>query len=236
MGRHILFVGKSDSSLDRMWPRLEDRGLHVVLAASQRHAIDYAREHTPDLIIVDGTVSRSSNRLCRSLRRASPHSALMLLTDENGLAENVPCDAQLRKPFTSRKLIARVEKMLEQHSPKVLQVGGLILDPATRVVQGARGEQRLTPKECEILTLLMERAGEVVSREELMERIWNTEFMGDTRTLEVHICWLRKKIEADPRRPQYIITVRGEGYQLNACPRWRSSRVGGVDQKRGRPV
>ena len=216
MGRYILFVGKSDSSLDRMWPRLEDRGLHVMLAATQRRAIEYARDHSPDLIIVDGTVSRSSKRLCRSLRRVSPHSALMLLTDEDGPSEDIPCDVHLRKPFTSRKLIARVESTLEQHAPKVLQAGGLVLDPAVRMVQGARGKQKLTPKECDLLAVLMRRAGEVVTRQELMEAIWNTRYVGDTRTLEVHICWLRKKIEADPKKPQYIVTVRGQGYRLNS--------------------
>ncbi|NOZ29286.1 MAG: response regulator transcription factor [Chloroflexi bacterium] len=122
----------------------------------------------------------------------------------------------LRKPFTSRKLIARVESTLEQHAPKVLQAGGLVLDPAVRMVQGARGKQKLTPKECDLLAVLMRRAGEVVTRQELMEAIWNTRYVGDTRTLEVHICWLRKKIEADPKKPQYIVTVRGQGYRLNA--------------------
>lgn len=215
MGRHILFVGKSDAILDPIWPRLEARGMRVTLAASQRKAIAQARQRTPDLIIVDGTVSRSAKRLCRSLRRASPHSALILLADEHGLPNDVPCDLRLRKPFTARRLIARIEKVLEQHAPRLLQVGDLILDPATRVVQGPQGEQKLTPKECALLQVLMEHAGQVVTRQQLMEMIWNTNYLGDTRTLDVHVRWLRKKIEINPSDPRYIITVRGRGYMLN---------------------
>jgi DNA-binding response OmpR family regulator len=215
MGWHILFVGKSDSILDPIWPRLEARGMGVTLAASQRTAIELARQHSPDLIIVDGTASRSCHRLCRSLRHISPHSAVILLADEHGLPDDIPCDVRLSKPFTARKLIARIEKVLEQHVPKLLQVGSLILDPATRTVQGARGEQKLTPKECAILVVLMENAGRVVSRQQLMRSIWDTSYVGDTRTLEVHIHWLRKKIEVDPKAPQLIMTVRGQGYRLN---------------------
>lgn len=215
MGWHILFVGKSDSILDPIWPRLEARGMWVTLAASQRTAIEHARQRPPDLIIVDSTTSRSCHRLCRSLRRISPHSAVILLADEHGLPDDIPCDVRLSKPFTARKLIARIEKVLEQHVPKLLQVGSLILDPATRIVQGARGEQTLTPKECAILMVLMENAGRVVSRQQLMRSIWDTSYVGDTRTLEVHIHWLRKKIEADPAAPQFIVTVRGQGYRLN---------------------
>ena len=215
MGSHILFVGKSDPILDPIWPRLESKGMRITLAASQRSAIELARENLPDLVIVDGTVSRSAGRLCRSLRRATPHSALLLLTDENGLVEDIPCEMQMRKPFTARKLTARIDKILKQHAPKLLRVGDLILDPATRVVQGPKGKQKLRPKECDLLMVLMERAGETVSREELMEEIWNTEYLGDTRTLEVHVCWLRKKIEVDPKHPRYVRTVRGKGYRLD---------------------
>jgi DNA-binding response OmpR family regulator len=149
------------------------------------------------------------------LRRISPYSAIILLADEHGLPDDVPCDLRLQKPFTARKLIARIDKVLEQHAPKLLQVGSLILDPATRLVQGDQGEQKLTPKECAILAMLMEHAGEVVSRQQLMEVIWDTTYLGDTRTLEVHVHWLRKKIEADPAAPRYIITVRGQGYRLH---------------------
>ncbi len=215
MARHILFVGKSDSVLDPIWPRLESRGMRVTLAASQRSAIEHARKRSPDLIIIDGTVFLSSKRLCRSLQRVSPHSAVILLADEHGQPDDVPCDLQLRKPFTARKLITRIDKVLEQHAPKLLRVGSLVLDLATRMVQGARGEQKLTPKECAILAMLMEHPGEVVSRQQLMESIWKTSYLGDTRTLEVHVYWLRQKIEADPDTPRYIITVRVQGYRLN---------------------
>ena len=218
MGRCILFVGKSDSILDPIWPRLEARGLRVSLATSQRMAVEQARKRSPDLIIIDGTVSRSVHRLSRSLHRIAPHSAFLLLADEHGMPDDVECDMRLPKPFTARKLIARVEKLLEQHAPRVLQIGTLRLDPATRIVHGEQGEQHLTPKECAILVFLIEHAGQVVSRQQLMQAIWDTSYLEDTRTLDVHIRWLRKKVERDPNAPLHIITVRGEGYRLDFLP------------------
>lgn len=218
MGRCILFVGKSDSILDPIWPRLEARGLRVSLATSQRMAVEQARKRLPDLIIIDGAASHSVQRLSRSLHRIAPHSAFLLLADEHGMPDDVECDMSLPKPFTARKLIARVEKLLEQHAPRVLQVGTLRLDPATRIVHGEQGEQHLTPKECAILVFLIEHAGQVVSRQQLMQAIWDTSYLGDTRTLDVHIRWLRKKVERDPNAPLHIITVRGEGYRFDLLP------------------
>ncbi|GAB4515538.1 MAG: response regulator transcription factor [Anaerolineae bacterium] len=220
MARQVLFVGKSDATLDRIWPRLEDRGIQVTLATTQRRAIDHARHRPPDLIIVDATVSRSASRLCRSLRRASPHSLLLVLIEEGIDLSDAPCDFELSRPFTPRRFIARVERMLESAGPHLLRVGDLVLDPSTRVVQTVNGEQRLTPKECALLMVLMEHAGEIVSREELMRSIWKTNYLGDTRTLDVHIRWLRKKIEPDPSHPRMIITHRGVGYSLALPESW----------------
>lgn len=96
----------------------------------------------------------------------------------------------------------------------VVQIDGMVLDVNTATLKKNGDEIHLTPKELKLMVLLMENVGTVVSRSELMQEVWNTEYLGDTRTLDVHICWLRQKIEDNPRIPELILTRRGQGYEL----------------------
>ncbi len=95
-----------------------------------------------------------------------------------------------------------------------LRVGEMILDLEKATLKKNGSEIHLTPKETKVMALLMQNVGRVVSRSTLMQEVWDTEYLGDTRTLDVHICWLRQKIEEDPRIPEYILTRRGQGYEL----------------------
>lgn len=97
---------------------------------------------------------------------------------------------------------------------KAIAAGAMLLDTEQAVLKKNGSEIHLTPKETKLMALLMENVGKVVSRSELMQAVWNTEYMGDTRTLDVHICWLRQKIEENPRIPELILTRRGQGYEL----------------------
>ena len=97
---------------------------------------------------------------------------------------------------------------------KSLYVGDMTLDLETATLRKNGSEIHLTPKEMKVMALLMQNVGKVVSRSVLMQEVWDTEYLGDTRTLDVHICWLRQKIEEDPRIPEYILTRRGQGYEL----------------------
>jgi DNA-binding response OmpR family regulator len=101
-----------------------------------------------------------------------------------------------------------------QATQQVFRVADLTLDLANREIKGCNGNDKLTPKECELLALFMSYPGRVLSRKLLMKEVWDTDFLDDTRTLEVHICWLRKKIEEDPGNPQRLRTVRGVGYRF----------------------
>jgi two-component system phosphate regulon response regulator PhoB len=101
-----------------------------------------------------------------------------------------------------------------QASQQVFRVADLTLDLASREIKGCNGNNKLTPKECQLLALFMSYPGRVLSRKLLMKEVWDTDFVDDTRTLEVHICWLRKKIEEDPSNPQRLRTVRGVGYRF----------------------
>lgn len=105
--------------------------------------------------------------------------------------------------------------MLRQNStPKRVEAGNMLLDMEKSCLKKNGGQIHLTPKETKLMALLMQNVGKVVSRSELMQEVWNTEYLGDTRTLDVHICWLRQKIEENPRIPECILTRRGQGYEL----------------------
>jgi DNA-binding response OmpR family regulator len=102
----------------------------------------------------------------------------------------------------------------QKSTSKAVEVGGMTLDLEKACLTKENGEIHLTPKETKLMALLMKNVGKVVSRSELMQEVWNTEYLGDTRTLDVHICWLRQKIEDNPRVPEVILTRRGQGYEL----------------------
>lgn len=99
-------------------------------------------------------------------------------------------------------------------SKKMVEIDGMVLDIEKSILRRNGDEIHLTPKETKLMIMLMENVGKVVSRSELMQEVWNTEYLGDTRTLDVHICWLRQKIEENPRIPELILTRRGQGYEL----------------------
>ena len=106
-----------------------------------------------------------------------------------------------------------------QAGQQVFRVADLTLDLTRKEIRGCNGNNKLTPKECELLALFMSYPGRVLSRKLLMKRVWKTDYAGDTRPLEVHICWLRKKIEGDTQHPRYIKTVRGTGYRFEVGER-----------------
>ena len=101
-------------------------------------------------------------------------------------------------------------------SATVLTTNGFSLNLTRASLKKGQQEVHLTPKECKLLAILMQNADEVVSRKTLMKRVWDTDYLGDTRTLDVHICWLRQKVEDNPKAPQYILTKRGQGYTLRS--------------------
>ena len=120
----------------------------------------------------------------------------------------------LTPPFTSRKLFSRIRSILRSDEGETMQAGRLTLNLGTRRVNSGSKERRLNPKEFELLKIFMRSPGRVLSRRFLMKKIWKTDYVGDTRTLDVHIHWLRGKIEENPSSPKYLRTVRGVGYRF----------------------
>jgi DNA-binding response OmpR family regulator len=210
----VLYIGRVEPNHEKLWDQLQREGIAIAFARTQTQGLHMAKELQPQLIVVNTANSAfSGERLCRALGRRLPGAQRLLIT-EHGAGLNVPCELRLVRPFTGRKLRESVLRLLEIASPTILKAGPLELDLVTRIVSGPKGRVRLTPKESLLLSLLMQHPNQVVSRKELMERVWETTYMKDTRTIDVHMRWLREKIEPDPARPQFLQTRRGVGYVL----------------------
>ncbi|MBX7236190.1 MAG: response regulator transcription factor [Caldilineales bacterium] len=203
-------------------------GYEVCHAADGAAGLRLALSEKPDLVILDLMLPGLNGwEVCKRIRRESVVPILMLtaLNEETDriLGLELGADDYVTKPFSSRELAARIKAMLRRvefdaaqaRDKKVLAFGNLQIDLVGRqVFKGGQG-LRLRYKEFELLSLLASRAGEVVTRAEIFDKVWGTDWLGDMRTLEVHIRWLREKLEDDPHDPFYIQTVRSVGYRFN---------------------
>lgn len=215
----LLIEGRRTGS--RSWaPELKKNGYSMTKTYTRRGSEAQLANITPDLIIVDNRFLRFDPvRFCQSLRDEGNQVPLLLIVKEENDVEKVPeIDIYLREPFTARKLVNRLERLLPPPSEKVITRGDITLDIEQRTVNHGHSNQRLTPKQASLLEVFMRHAGQVLARPFLMKQVWNTDFVEDTRTLEVHVHWLRRAIEKDPSRPVYLTTVRGIGYRFDVPP------------------
>ncbi len=217
----ILYIGRIESSYERVWQGIQQEGGKVAFARTQVAGLQLARELQPSIIIINTINSHfSGDRLCKTLGRRLPQACRLLLT-ERGEGGETECEERLVRPFTNRKLRDTIRRLGESVVPNILQAGPIELDIVSRVVVTPLGRAHLTPKQCKLLAEFMLRPNQVISRQALMQDIWETHYLGDTRTLDVHIRWLRERIESDPMHPTLLITQRGVGYKLvvPACER-----------------
>lgn len=192
----------------------------VDCVANGSAALSYLTKNQPHVIIVDAASMRTSGRrICATLRKSAPEVPIVLIVEENASGDPVPeANVVLKLPFTLQKLVNRIRPFLPHEPRKVLRAGPIVLDLEKRVVRCEDRQSPLTPRLVTLLRLLMEHPGRVIDRETLFTQAWETQYMGDTRTLDVHISWLRRAIEADPRHPRYLKTIRGIGYRLDIEP------------------
>ncbi len=201
----------------------------VMVADNGRDGLALAREKQPDVVILDVMMPQMDGwGVCRALRQDSAVPILMLtaLGDEVDriLGLELGADDYLTKPFSARELIARIKALLrrveldrrQQTAVDQISAGDLRLQLNTHRAYKGNRELLLRQKEYDLLALLLSRPGDVISRAEFFDRVWGTDWLGDTRTLDVHIRWLREKIETDPSQPRLIQTVRGVGYRFAA--------------------
>ena len=183
------------------------------VVSSQKHALSALRPDPPRLALVEIDVDGQRLDFCTALRERAPSMKIVAA----GVAQpfTKPCiDAALRLPLDTAQIASVFAGLLDGYKAGILQVGFLSLDVDTRTLVTPKGQYHMTPKATTLLHYMMTHHSQVLSRSELMENVWNTTFLGDTRTLDVHIRWLRERIEADPSDPKFLTTVRGRGYQL----------------------
>lgn len=217
MTAKILLIGKSESTTAPLSQTLEKRGYRVRVTHNNRKAARLTRAEMPDVIVVDGRSSGIDGRkTCQMMRRKFERVPILCIVDKGGTTSEIDADDHLVAPVTSRKLIGRIKKLLQIKRQRFLRVGGLTLDLDRRRVSRGDKEHKLTPKEFSLLRLLMSNPGQLLSRKVLMNKVWETDYMGDTRTLDVHVRWVREKIEENPSAPVYLRTVRGVGYRFDA--------------------
>ncbi len=213
----ILWVEGNRASSPRFIPKLQEKGYDVETVATGKRAVSRLTDLKPDLVVVDAASMRTSGvRICRSIRSRLNGLPIVLISDpERPAGRDVCANVVLRLPFTIRKLVNRISPLLPGHGDIIVRRGPIFLDLERRQVRCQGRETHLTPRLTTLLALLMDHPGEVMERDDLFRQVWKTEYMGDTRTLDVHISWLRKAIEEDPRRPQFLKTIRGVGYRLD---------------------
>jgi len=193
---------------------LGKRDFDVVATGSRKKMCDMAGAGRPDFLLIDGQIDRpASLDFCGRLRELNRNAHIILVASTRQNSELI--DACIVAPVTLRKVQNHIRALLRVDARSLIVCGEVELDSRNRVVRCAGREEQLTPKEVRLLRLLMERAGNIVTRAEIMKEVWDTEYLGDTRTVDVHIRWLRKKIEAVPSRPAHILTVRKRGYRFN---------------------
>jgi len=217
MTASILLVEKARSPIDWILQSLQRGKYEISLACNEQEAVQQAASETPDLIILNATsLEIDGPKICQVLyEKVAEIPIILILAEFQEGTDVMGATFILAPPFTSRKLFNRIRSILKSDEGEVLQAGRLTLNLGTRRVNNGSRERRLTPKELELLKVFMRSPGRVLSRKFLIKKVWKTDFLGDTRTLDVHIRWLREKIEGNPSSPAYLRTVRGVGYRFN---------------------
>ena len=224
----ILIVEDDRNLLDTLVYNVEKEGYEVITSMNGGDAIESARRHHPDLIILDIMLPVLNGlEVCRILRKEMTVPILILTARDEEVDKiiglEVGADDYMTKPFSMRELIARIRAMLRRVSMTVTQpdsldntmtIGTLEIDAERHKITISGKGLELSPREYDLLVFLAANKGFVFTREYLLEKVWGYDFAGDTRTVDVHIRWLRQKIESDPSNPEKLITVRGTGYKL----------------------
>jgi DNA-binding response OmpR family regulator len=232
MSERILVVEDEPALQETLAYNLIREGYQVEIAGDGQVAIEKARRTPPDLIVLDLMLPVLDGfEVCRILRQQLSVPILILTARDEEIDRviglELGADDYLTKPFSMREFLARVKALLrrvrldrqekieqEKVSRDVLQVGNIAIDSNRREVRLDGRPVALKPKEYDLLVFLARQRGHVLSRELILERVWGWDFTGGSRTVDVHIRWLREKIEPDPALPTRIVTVRGAGYRF----------------------
>jgi DNA-binding response OmpR family regulator len=210
----ILLVEGRKAASERLAPILNE-DYETVTARTRKEALAKIDDVQPAVIILDAPSLRfSRRRFCETLQEADIDTPVLLL-HEGQADHNIGARAYLQHPFSAQKLINRVSWLLPDPESRVLRAGDLVFNVKRRSVTCKERETHLTPKQAHLLEVLMRHSGEVLTREFLMKQVWETDYTDDTRTLDVHIHWVRQAIEENTSSPTYLHTVRRVGYRFD---------------------
>jgi len=226
-GGRILVVEDEDSISAPFAEALRRAGFEALVTGTAAGALELAADAEPDLVMLDLTLPDGDGRdVCRELRRRSDVPIVMLTARGTEMDRIVGlelgADDYVVKPFSAAEVISRIRAVLRRSArsaeapAKPIEIAGVELDPGARIARMNGQGLELSRKEFDLLAALMRRAGQVVKREDLMAEVWDTNWFGSTKTLDVHIGWLRRKLADDPSHPTYIETVRGVGFRFAA--------------------
>lgn len=217
MRARILWIEGKRADSPSFVPLLRKKDYHIETVPTGIAALERADGLDPDLAVVNAASLRTNGkRICCALRDKLGGLPIILIISPDQAPNKESCaNTVLVLPFTIRKLVNRIAPFIPGSGQQILHVGHIHLDLDRKQVKCLGKEARLTPRLAHILEILMKHTGEVVERERLFREVWRTEYTGDTRTLDVHISWLREAIEEDPRKPRFLKTIRRVGYRLD---------------------
>jgi two-component system response regulator RegX3 len=222
----ILVVEDEQSFSDALSFMLRKEGFDVSVASDGHSALDTFHREGADIVLLDIMLPGiPGTEVCRQIRNVSQVPIIMVTAKDSEIDKVVGlelgADDYVTKPFSSRELVARIRAVLRRRGPEqpassesTLTSGNIIMDVDRHVVTVAGQAVKLPLKEFELLEVLMRNAGRVLTRGQLIDRVWGSDYVGDTKTLDVHVKRLRSKIEPDPTEPTVLVTVRGLGYKL----------------------
>ena len=230
MPNTVLVVEDEPNLLAALEYTLEQEGYVVLTAIDGESGLHLARTREPDILILDVMLpSLDGFEICRIIRRESSIPILMLTARgeevDRVVGLELGADDYVTKPFSMRELLARIRSLLRRASPptsigsqnesEVLRSGDLIIDLASHSATLEDKPLDMKPREFSLLSLLAANRGRAFTRDQILERLWGHDYIGDSRTVDVHVRWLREKIEPEPSKPQRIVTIRGVGYRFD---------------------
>ena len=195
-------------------PNEQIDSIDFLLVVNQKKVLPAIRQQPPDIFLLEiGNQVASREQFCKRIRKRYPTLPIVAV----GMAKppsQADFDGFIPRPIASQQAMKTIIGLLQRRATQLLTCGAIRLNLANHLLISPKGQYRMPPKQFELLQLLMQKQGQVVTRGEIMQMIWNTSYLEDTRTLDVHIRWLRERIEIEPSNPRYLRTVRGIGYRF----------------------